>query len=408
MRRILNRLFANRDGASAVVFALAAPIMVGFMGLGAEAGYWYFSYQNLQSAADLGAYTAAMELRSGASTSAASSQATVEATRNGFVSNQGTAILNTPPTSGALAGQTDAAEMILTRSLPRLMTGIVIPGNVEMSARGVAQYSAGSTACILALHPTASDALLANGNTNVSLIGCELMSNSLSPNSVGIYGNSSISTECVSSAGGVSAGSGLTMTQCTNPVEYAPRAKDPYTDLTMPAMPTQCQSSGSGGGTRTISPGRYCGGLSMQQDYNMQPGTYFMDGDFTINANANVNGAGVTIIMTNGGSMTFNGNATIDLSAPTSGAMSGVLFFGDRTDTGVDHTINGNAASSLEGALYFPEADVIVNGTGNSANGCTQVIASTVTFNGDASLSANCAASGTRDLSTPGSLALVE
>ncbi len=408
MLKFLGKLFKNREGATAVIFALSAPVMVGFLGLGAEAGYWYFSYQNLQSAADLGAYTAAMELRSGASNYTASTQATVEATRNGFEPEQGTLVINTPPTSGALAGRTDAAEVILTRSLPRLITGVVLPGNVEMSVRGVAQYSAGSTACVLALNPTASGAMKTQGNADVTLTGCAMMSNSLSPQALIVSGSATISTECVSSAGGVSVNSGLTMSNCSNPIENAPRAVDPYADLDMPPMPTPCQSGSSSGGVTTLSPGRYCGGISLQHDTNLEPGTYFMDGDFTVNGNAEVNGAGVTIIMTNGGNMTFNGTAEIDLSAPTSGDMSGVLFFGDRDDADVDHTINGNAHSTLEGAMYFPEADVNIAGTGDNVNGCTQIIASTVKFSGDATLSANCSSSGTRDLSTPGALALVE
>ena len=65
----------------------------------------------------------------------------------------------------------------------------------------------------------------------------------------------------------------------------------------------------------------------------MQPGIYVVSGgDFKINANANVTGTGVTIYIKAGTNVSINGNATVNLAAPTSGTYSGMLFFGDRTE----------------------------------------------------------------------------
>ncbi|TJV12931.1 MAG: hypothetical protein E5Y07_33535, partial [Mesorhizobium sp.] len=61
-------------------------------------------------------------------------------------------------------------------------------------------------------------------------------------------------------------------------------------------------------------------------------------GDFKVNANANISGDGVTIYVAGASRVSMNGNATVTLSAPTSGTYSGVLMYGDRTGTGGQST----------------------------------------------------------------------
>ncbi len=60
MRNVRVRLFGllrsfckDKRGASAVIFGITLPILVGFMGLGTEVGYWYLENRQLQSASDM-------------------------------------------------------------------------------------------------------------------------------------------------------------------------------------------------------------------------------------------------------------------------------------------------------------------------------------------------------------------
>lgn len=407
----LIRFGRAKEGASAVVLAIAMPVLIGFVGFGVEAGYWYFSYQNLQTSADIGSYTAAMELRGGASSSLSKARAKLEAERNGFVSSQGTMTINIPPSTGAYAGDAEAAEVIVTRTLPRLLTKIIIKEDVEMSARGVAEYQPGNPACVLALDPTVSGALSVAGNTTIDLTGCEMVANSMADDAAVFTGNSTTITDCVSAFGGVDVSADLTLTECAAPVEGAPVSKDPYANFDPGDAPADC-SSPSGNGKHsavTLEPGNYCGGLTLGGEFNLDPGVYFISGDLHINAQADVSGEGVTFVMTDGGQMSLNGGASINISAPSTGDTKGVLFYGDRDDTsGLTHSINGNSSSAMNGVMYFPEATLQVNGTGDNQNGCTHVIAKKVRLNGSSAFGNNCSGYNTEDLMVAGAVRLVE
>jgi hypothetical protein len=158
-------------------------------------------------------------------------------------------------------------------------------------------------------------------------------------------------------------------------------------------------------------PGTYCGGLTLQGAANLPPGVYYMEGDLKVNANANVIGNGVTIYMSGSSSVTMNGNATVNLSAPTSGTYSGMLMMGDRSCTSCSSTseqLNGTAASLMTGAIYFPKQNVNYIGNFAGSNGCTQIVADTVTWNGHTHLAANCTGYGMRNLQAYEAVRFVE
>jgi hypothetical protein len=81
----------------------------------------------------------------------------------------------------------------------------------------------------------------------------------------------------------------------------------------------------------------------------------------------------------------MNGNGAVNLSAPTSGPLAGILFFEDRTASASSDTINGNNNYTLNGTLYFLKDTV--NFTGDSSPSSTTntvLIADMVSFGGNA------------------------
>jgi hypothetical protein len=104
----------------------------------------------------------------------------------------------------------------------------------------------------------------------------------------------------------------------------------------------------------------------------------------------------------------INGNATLNISAPTSGDYSGVVFYGDRTQLTAKNTINGNATSNVTGAIYFPSQEVDFLGNFSGNGGCTQVVADTIYYTGSATFSTNCTNKGIKTIPVPGSISLVE
>jgi hypothetical protein len=142
----------------------------------------------------------------------------------------------------------------------------------------------------------------------------------------------------------------------------------------------------------------------------LDPGVYVISGgDFKVNANADISGSGVMIYLTDGARVSMNGTATVKLSAATTGDYSGLLFFGDRTDTGsTKNSFNGTADSELTGAIYFASQDVQFLGDFSGLDGCTQVVGLTVEWTGNANVSKDCTAHGMKAIPATQLVKLVE
>lgn len=390
----LRRFAGDRRGATILIFALALPVMIGFLGLGSEVAYWYVNHRNMQTAADFGAYTAAVELRGNKSEAYAIKQGQSEALDNGADADTDVITVNIPPLSGPVTSS-DAAEVIIVRSLPRLFSGVFIKDDMTITTRAVAQFSEGGEACILALNREAKNAIDVVATADITLDGCDVQSNSSNPSAARVAGNADVTTGCFSAAGGIDASNGLSLTECSEPDEGAALTNDPYEDLAMPDLSDPCTAMPAGppNAAKTFSPGRYCTNMTLQGDVTLEPGLYILDGaDLRINSTAVVNGEGVTFVLTNGGTVTMNGAAEVNLSAPTDedDPYAGILFYQDRDEADANNFINGNSASTFEGVFYFPSQEVTFTGTNSSGPGCMLLIASVVNIAGTSSFGNDC------------------
>ena len=147
----------------------------------------------------------------------------------------------------------------------------------------------------------------------------------------------------------------------------------------------------------------------MKGTVNLAPGTYVLDAaDLDVTSTANIIGPGVTFYLTNGAEVKMNGTAEAQFVAPNSGDYSGVLMFVDRNEPYNTHTINGNLASKVNGAIYTASGNVQFLGGSTVTGGCTQVVARTITFSGNAQVGVDCTTSGVRDIRTARLIKLVE
>lgn len=421
-RSALQRFSRDTNGAVAVMAAILFPVLVGGMALGAEAGYWYLSQRKLQQASDLAAYAGAVQLRSGRAEAEMSAAAEAIAVASDFRKGDDVLTFVHPPTSGTRQGSFNAVEVQLARKQIRFFTLIYNNDPVDMSVRAVAEVRGGGDACLLSLDPTAGGAITVSGSSEITFHGCDVATNSNAGNAFRMSGGSvEMTAGCVHSVGGVEVTSKLTLTSCAAPNQQAPVVKDPYADLDGPRLEGTCASGsvGSNNSKTTVAPNethslgmplrRYCGGLNVNGEVTFSPGLYIVDGgELKINASTKVVGNGVTFHLTNGARLAFNGGASLDLSAPESGPLAGILFYGDRDDVGAQHTINGTAGSRLNGAVYLPSGDLGYSGNFSGQHGCTQVVTRRVTFTGNSTLSVNCSAAGTRRIAVAESIALVE
>jgi RHS repeat-associated protein len=158
----------------------------------------------------------------------------------------------------------------------------------------------------------------------------------------------------------------------------------------------------------TLSPGVYCGGLTIGNTngtaFTMSPGIYIMaGGGLVLNSQAVVNGSGVTVYNTSSAGwgcsssynytpVTISGQVTATLSAPTSGAFDGILFFGNRTGCSTKGScvdqINGGSTTVLNGALYFASDEIQITGN-SSTSGFMMLVADKIYINGNSTFGNN-------------------
>jgi Flp pilus assembly protein TadG len=378
------RRFRSERGNVALVFGLTIPLVIGGAAFGVETSYWYLRDVQLQAAADHAAYVAAVEKRSGSNYATYKGAAETVATSNGWSSGTGTITVNSPPTSGTHMTAL-AVEVILTRPVQRYFTRLFSPDTtLTDQARAVAQFLATGNACILALHPSAEKSVIFSGNTGVDINGCDVMSNSVASDAIYTQGSSITVAGCFITSGEVDLAGGTTTLDCPEPLENMPSIGDPFAEIPAPTPSGPCLSDNPA----TLNPGRYCNGMNLSGTVTLNSGVYYVEGgDFKVNANANVTGNGVMIYLSGSARVTMNGNATTVLSAPTTGTYAGILFFGDRNNSGTtNNTYNGTSSSLLTGYLYHPTQPVNYLGNFSGLSGCTRVVASTIQWSGNATI----------------------
>jgi hypothetical protein len=400
------RFFSDDRGAVAIIMGLVLPVLIGMVGLAVEVGSWFGERRSLQSAADAAALAGAWDLLSGSNETVTTS-ATTYATRNGFSTSSGTITVNTPPSSGSYTTDATAVEVILTRTQSLLFSALFLGSNITISARAVANAQDLGDACVIALDSSTSGAMSVGGSSSVNLSGCGIAVNSSNSSGLTVTGSADLTTDFVRVVGNYSVGNNATLTSTQSPQTGATATADPHADLEVGAVGSCDESnySSQANSSATINPGVYCSGLriSANSTVTMNPGTYYVNGgSFNVNGSATLTGTGVTIILTGSGNdyatVTINGGADVDLTAPTSGDYSGIVFFQDRNapSSGVNR-FNGGSTTEFTGTLYFPNQEVQFTGGNTAGGGCTRIIALQIDFNGNADLDNECDGVGVAD-----------
>ena len=299
---------------------------------------------------------------------------------------------------------THAVTVTVRRNEVRMFSALFIREPAVVGADATATFADSANACILALDKSAPGAVTFGGSTVATFNGCVVMSNSIDAEAARVKGAADLTAPCLITVGGADVTSGAHLTSCSAPIEDAPPAADPYADIAAPDTNGACRN----GGGANLSPGRYCDGLTLKNTVSLSPGVYVISGgELRINAGANVTGSGVTFFLTNDASANFNGNATLNLTAPKTGSYAGMLFMGDPRNSNVSNTFNGTAASRMTGALYFPSQAVSYLGNFSGQNGCTRVVAKTVTWSGNSTVNVDCTDEGMELITVGGVIRLV-
>ena len=361
-------------GQALILIVIGIIALIGMTGLTVDGGGAYAEKRNAQNAADTAVLAAALAKVHGDDWQ---SVAFSRAASNGYDNNGTTNAVEVygcedPSSScGYYEGNSEYVESVITSTIKTYFAPVVGVRELTVQVSAVARAVPSITTqmfdghAVVGLAPHDCQAVKYQGNANTSIP----------------YGGIFVNSDCDDSAFFNHSGAAQLSTPslCTvGGIQYAPGALD------IPSITTGCEPVGypptnivetdpvcTGNAIQngsTMSAGSYTGTFPPAGVTSLVSGVYCVHGDFRLNGGDSLTGHQV-VIRVDGGDVSWNGGAYVDLTAPTSGPFDGLLLLlpsdpGNAPDATV--TLNGNSTSTITGTIMAMSADVSVEGTGAS------------------------------------------
>ena len=354
---LVKQFLVARAGNIAVTFAIVAPLLIGMGGAGVD--YWSYvnKRQALQEIADSAAIAGARQFAL-ANQNPAIPKRVAEA-----VAKDGVDRANLTETTQLASVDTNdpSVSVMLTHVYrPTLMVAIYkTPLTIDVAATAVAIGA--TNVCVIGLDEDSPDTVTIANHANLSASTCAVFSNSTHPEAMTVSNAARMDSAFPCSAGGF-VGSSLHYT--TMPLSDCPPQRDPLSERIPPSTPSGCDFTNRSLSNfdGAIRPGVYCGGLriSGSSEVRFDPGIYIIkDGRLHIGGSASVTGADVGFYFTgDNADMLFIGAAEIELEAPLSGEMAGILFWQDAEAPGSQtFKIKSPNVHTLVGTIYLPKGE---------------------------------------------------
>jgi Flp pilus assembly protein TadG len=400
----------DESGQTLVLTGLSMSMLMGFMGLAIDVGQVHWKQRQLQTAADAAAIAAGLELgqcSTGVVCSTMSSAASASLYENGLSAS----LTAVTPTTGSSSG---------TCAKPAASTGVTMSVNVSPCFIGASDPNYGNTnmaevvlsvpqrayfgaifgipSINITVHSEAGEAYIVestNGGGNC------IYTKSLEFNSsdgkfqltnCGIYDDGNLQTD---DHDGVTASSFLyygnwSPNNCnsscvwnlgnsqTQPSKTTTEQTDPLASLSAPSVPNTKYTGNyyNNSGTMPLSPGNYTGDFNINGGtVNLAPGLYYfssgsfnVDNGATLECTACTGGQGVTLYFTSG-SLQMNSGSTVNLTAPSTGSLvSGDvanMLVWESSSNGTTMAIDTGSTSTLNGVIYLPDAQLVLNSGAN-------------------------------------------
>lgn len=401
--------------------------LFGVIGLVSDIGYMHYTKMAAQTAAEAAAHATIIDLHSsnaassytcgttGSTVKCSSTQTgcpssittpanSVEhgcmyAMQHGFTNTGNQSVTYTAGVSsvpGTASGTPSASYWVtfyVTQKVPQLFSAVLGNTTGMVAARSTASLI-GAADCIYALNKTASGAVSAGGSSGLTS-SCGVFVNSNSSSALSTNGGGSITATEYDIVG---KGPGYSGTFTPKPTTGVAPISDPLAGMAVPKSgPYVCDYtnySASNWSNPTLSPGVYCGGISVGNNtYTLSTGTYTLVGGGLSTQNANSvlksGPGGVLIYNTYDSTHSFSpislsGNSSVTLAAMTTGSYAGILYFEDRTAPASAESFVGGSGAGFTGVIYAKNAAVTMVGNTN-VNAYTILIADTITFTGTSS-----------------------
>lgn len=365
LRTKFELLTVSTDGAIAILAALVLPVMLGFAALSLEYGRALVTETENQRVSDISAFAAAFEYRKASGdaedkAAAARTAATTLAALNGVLSGI-TVTFDDPDAPTWVEVNITSDQMVYLSRLLRPNDSLTISTRAR-----VALGEPGVIPCILANGSPSNGGVTVNGSSGTySVENCGIGSN----DELDVNGGT-LETECTA----VSYKKSDVCLIDGEPKEYinSGELENPVTSLTTwPTNPNDdsvCDFTGALLDDLS-EPATVCTKNNCKvEDYILKPGTLCItdfQNDFSTLESSD---AGNTLIVQSGVDITISGNQVMRVRPPSTGDFQGIALYAP----GSDLTLSGNPTFSL------------------TQLSCFGLVAQSMTFNGNVTLTANC------------------
>ena len=373
---LINRFRRNKTANIAVTFALASLPILAFVG--AAVDYTVANQEKartqavLDSAVLAGVHASTAALQIAAAQSFFAAQIT-----NPWGSGAPTASFSVS-SQGVLTGTA-------TGSVKSEFLQIIGFPTIPIHATSAATITTTATAnnvCILLVNTTASQSFLVNSGAVLNAPNCEIDVDSTAGTAGMINSGTTLNVKKVCIKGGATQNGG------NNPVVSTGCAaiSNPFVNALPQVNPGSCNFNNQtyNSGNVTINPGVYCGWTNFNGSGNLtlNPGLYIIEnGGMTFNSSWTVTGSGITFYFVDqNATLQFNGNVTINLSAPSSGTYANILMLEPDSLPSSNLPIDGTNGSSIQGLLYLPSRNVTINSVSNVSSNQVTMVFSTLIF----------------------------
>lgn len=372
-------------GAVLVLVVLLLPVLISFMALAIDVGYLYSVKRKLQTVADATALGCAHQMQR-------AQPCTYENGANNAVALDVPALYGIP-WSDVNTSQPAANQVLVqvSQNTPTYFMKIVSIDSVNVNAIARAEMRPN---CVYTLDSGAANSFQTGTGANLQMPDCGIFVHSNHASALNAVAGSVVNALSVDIVGNKTATGSVTPT----PMVGVSGIGDPLS--TLPDMvPGVCDHINlEVKKSTTLYPGVYCGGITLRlkPDVTFSPGIYYLVGGGldTGLGYSSITGTGVAFFNTQSlptypyGPILIgvaNGNS-FQLSAPTTGAYKGILFYQDRKiASGATSVFGGGANQPLQltGTLYFPTTNVAYQGQSTTIAGTyTNIIAKNVLFSG--------------------------
>jgi Flp pilus assembly protein TadG len=394
----------SERGNVLVLSAVAMPMLLASAGFGVDTIRLAVLKRQMQRAADSGAIagafamTQAPDSKDDEKDAAAEKRYATEAATRDLLKNKTTTLFGVPVIETGPSLGFDRTVRVDLTARPRMpFMSIFTATTTNITATATAALADGGRFCVLSLWDGTTPGIETTGHSTLDL-GCGMATNSRGASAITAEGSSTVIASPLMAPGGIPGSTRFAADTKLQP--YGAAQEDPFAHIDVPPFnASNCPAIEvqKNDPPKVLTTGCYSS-LDIKGTLIASGNIVVYGGNINFDAGATVTGTDVTFFLTGpdgaGGTYSTNGHPKLTLSAPTSGTYENILFYRDRGSPLVEIKLNGNAQSSLTGGLYFPTADVEVNGNAGFQATCFQLVGRRLSFSGNATIRNRCSGAG--------------